>query len=198
MNPAVTLTFFRLGKVAPWDAVFYVIAQFIGAIGGILLVSAATPLLAHPSINYVATLPGAYGQWAAFVTEVLISFILLSVVLTVSNKEEFARFTGLCAGFCVATFITFEAPVSGMSMNPARSFGSALLPHLWSSLWIYFFAPPLGMWLAATVYLSPKKGVSCAKLHHQNRHRCIFCEYQATKRTEINPGRPVEMSLPLL
>jgi aquaporin Z len=198
MNPAITLTFFRLGKVAPWDAVFYVMAQFLGGICGILLVStAATPLLAHPSINYVATLPGAYGEWTAFAAEVFISFILVSAVLTVSNRETLARFTGLFAGLCVATFITFEAPISGMSMNPARTFGSAFLPHLWASLWIYFLAPPAGMWLAATVHLALKQRVACAKLHHQNSHRCIFCEYQAAKRTETNVGGPVEMSRPL-
>jgi aquaporin Z len=182
MNPAITLTFFRLGKVAPWDAIFYVIAQFVGGVFGILLVSmTAVRLLADPSINYVATLPGAFGPWAAFAGEVVISFILVSVVLAVSNQEKFARFTGLFAGLCVATFITFEGPISGMSMNPARTFGSALLPHLWSSLWIYFLAPPIGMWLAAAVHLGLKQRVACAKLHHQNSHRCIFCEYQAAR-----------------
>src|ERR1043166_3203452 len=59
LNPAVTLTFFRLGKVAPWDAVFYIIAQFVGGVAGVALVAAlAGHLLAHPSVNYVATLPG--------------------------------------------------------------------------------------------------------------------------------------------
>jgi aquaporin Z len=182
MNPAITLTFFRLGKVAPWDAVFYVLAQFTGGMFGIVLVSSATASpLSHPSINYVATLPGAYGAFAAFVAEVLISFILVSVVLVVANKPRLARFTGLFAGLCVATFITFEAPISGMSMNPARTFGSAFLPHLWNSLWIYFLAPPIGMLSAAAVHLSLKQPVACAKLHHQNSHRCIFCEYQASR-----------------
>jgi aquaporin Z len=162
--------------------VFYVLAQFTGGMFGIVLVSAATAsLLSHPSINYVATLPGAYGAFAAFAAEVLISFILVSVVLVVSNKPKLARFTGLFAGFCVATFITFEAPISGMSMNPARTFGSAFLPHLWNSLWIYFLAPPIGMLSAAAVHLSLKQPVACAKLHHQNSHRCIFCEYQASR-----------------
>jgi aquaporin Z len=197
MNPAITLTFFRLGKVAPWDAVFYMIAQFLGGVCGILLVSSvAASLLMHPSINYVATLPGAYGQWTAFAAEVLISFILVSVVLTVSNREKLARFTGFFAGLCVVTFITFESPVSGMSMNPARTFGSAFLPHLWSSLWIYFLAPPVGMLSAAAIHLALKQRVACAKMHHQNNHRCIFCEYQAARRVEMNLGRPIELNLP--
>src|SRR3974390_637643 len=67
MNPAFTLTFFRLRKVAPWDAAFYVLAQFVGGMFGILMVaSVAVGLLAHPSVNYVATVPGTGGPWVAF------------------------------------------------------------------------------------------------------------------------------------
>jgi aquaporin Z len=198
LNPAVTLTFFRLGKVAPWDAVFYVIAQFVGGLAGVALVAAvAGKLLAHPSVNYVATLPGSGGTGAAFLGEVIIALILMSVVLVVSNTQRLARFTGLFAGACVAAFITFEAPFSGMSMNPARTFGSAVLPQLWDSLWIYFLAPPLGMLAAAAVYLRVKHTVGCAKLHHQNKLRCIFCEYQASKQKAVQLDKSVEMSLPL-
>ena len=112
--------------------------------------------------------------------------------------QKLARFTGLFAGACVAAFITFEAPISGMSMNPARTFGSAMLPQLWDSLWIYFLAPPLGMLAAAAVYLRLKHAVGCAKLHHQNKLRCIFCEYQAARQQEIQLHRPAEVSLPLV
>src|SRR5216117_3137806 len=67
LNPSVTLTFFQLGKVAPWDAAFYVIAQFAGGVAGVALVAAVVgKLLAHPSVNYVATLPGSGGTGAAF------------------------------------------------------------------------------------------------------------------------------------
>jgi len=199
LNPAVTLTFFQLGKVAPWDAVFYVVAQFAGGVAGVVLVAAvAGKLLAHPSVNYVATLPGSGGIGAAFLGELVIALILMSVVLVVSNTQNLARFTGLFAGACVAVFIPFEAPISGMSMNPARTFGSAVLPHLWDSLWIYFLAPPLGMLAAAAVHLRLKHAVGCAKLHHQNKLRCIFCEYQAAKQKAIQLDESVEMSLPLV
>ena len=186
MNPAVTLTFFRLGKLAPWDAVLYVISQFAGGVAGVAIVAAASgELLAHPSVNYVATLPGSRGPGAAFLGEAAISFILMCVVLIVSNTRRFARFTGLLAGACVAVFITFEAPISGMSMNPARTFGSAVLPHLWDSLWIYFLAAPLGMLVAAALYLRLRHVVGCAKLHHQNKFRCIFCEYHARRKQPV-------------
>ena len=199
LNPAVTLTFFRLGKVASWDAVFYVIAQFAGGLAGVALIAAvAGKLLAHPSVNYVATLPGSGGTGAAFFGEVIIALILMSVVLLVSNTKKLARFTGLFAGACVAAFITFVAPISGMSMNPARTFGSAVLPQLWDSLWIYFLAPPLGMLAAAAGYLRLKHAVGCANLHHQNKLRCIFCEYQASKQKAIRLDKSVKMSLPLV
>jgi aquaporin Z len=181
LNPSVTLTFFRLGKVAPWDALWYVLAQFVGGILGVgLAAMLLRPYVADPTVNYVVTVPGKGGAWAAFVAEVLISFVLMSVVLRVSNNRTLNRFTGLCAGFLVATYITLEAPLSGMSMNPARTFGSAWSAQVWSALWIYFLAPPLGMLLAAELYVRwhGAHRVLCAKLHHHNTRRCIFhCGY---------------------
>jgi aquaporin Z len=180
-NPAVTLAFTRLGKIAPGDAAAYVAAQFAGAVLGVfaaaLLVRA---MLAHAAVHYAVTRPGTKGVFVAFVAEVVISFILMTVVLTISNRASVARFTGLCAGLLVATFIVFEAPLSGMSMNPARTAGSGFWAHDWTAWWVYFTAPLLGMMLAAEIYLRRKgtSGVFCAKLHHQNHKRCIFCEFQ--------------------
>ncbi len=176
-NPAVTLTFFRLGKVRGWDALFYVVAQFIGGLIGILLVATVLwAMLAHPAVNYVATLPGPPGVLVAWVAEVVISFILMSMILRVTSSG-LARFTGVFAGMLVATYIALESPISGMSMNPARSFASAVPAHLLSTLWIYFTAPLLGMLLAAELYvrLMGRSQVACAKLHHQNDKRCIHC-----------------------
>jgi len=182
INPAVTLTFLRLGKVRPWDGLFYVIAQFTGGVAGIVVSAVVLwPWIADPSVNYVATVPGAGGTVLAFLAEVLISFGLMSAVLIASNTDRLARFTGLFAGILVATYITLEAPLSGMSMNPARTFGSALPGQVWTALWIYFTAPPLGMLLAAEAYRRVKgaHAVLCAKLHHHNDKRCIFrCGYE--------------------
>ena len=181
MNPAVTFTFWRLGKVESWDVFFYVLFQFIGGAGGVLLVHAALrSWVSHPSVNYAVTRPGGRGPGAAFFAEILISFILMSVILTISNTQKLARYTGLFAGALVATYITFESPISGMSMNPARTLGSALSAHVWTALWVYFTAPPIGMLLAAEVFvrLRGAQAVLCAKLHHQNDKRCIFrCGY---------------------
>jgi aquaporin Z len=177
-NPSVTLTFFRLGKIKFWDAVFYILAQFVGGIVGVVLASVVLgQVVAHPSVNFAVTVPGPDGASVAFLAEVVISFIMMTVILNVSNTPRLARFTGLFAGALVATYITVEAPISGMSMNPARTFGSAFSAHFWTALWIYFSAPPMGMVLASEVYLRLKgaERIFCAKLHHQNSKRCIFC-----------------------
>ena len=183
-NPSVTLAFFRLGKVAPADAAFYIVAQFIGAITGILVATLLLgPVVAEQHVNYATTLPGPHGPLIAFVAELLISFILMSVVLRVSNTQKLARWTGVFAGALVATYITFESPISGMSMNPARTFGSAFGANVWMSLWIYFIAPPIGMLLAAEVFTRGKtrRSARCAKFHHYNNQRCIFrCNFETT------------------
>lgn len=183
MNPSVTLTFLRLGKIAPSDAAFYVAAQFVGGVAGMIVAHTVIgPALASPEVNYVATQPGAPGTLAAFVAELLISFVLMLTVLTVSNMMRLARFTPYFVGVLIAAYITFEAPFSGMSMNPARTFGPALIGSIWGALWVYFTAPPLGMLLAAEVYVRARgaRAVWCAKLHHDNDKRCIFkCAYPA-------------------
>jgi aquaporin Z len=127
----------------------------------------------------VVTVPGQAGVGVAFVAELFISFGLMIVVLVVSNSR-YSRFTGLCAGCVVFLYITFEDPFSGMSMNPARTFGSQVVGGVWTGWWIYFTAPPLGMLAAAQAYvtLPGLRRVHCAKLHHTNANRCIFCEYQ--------------------
>lgn len=177
MNPAMTLTFFRLGKMEPWDAFFYVIAQFVGGVSGVVIASLFIGMvLADRSVHYAVTQPGALGVKVAFVAEAFISFVLLLTVLTVSNSRKWTRYTGLFAGTLIATYITFESPLSGMSMNPARTFGSAFAARSFDSLWLYFVAPPIGMLLAAELYvrLRSLKAVHCAKYHHSNNKRCIF------------------------
>jgi len=178
INPSTTLTFYRLGKVAKWDAVFYVVSQFTGGLIGAALASLALAAwVAHPAVNYVVTVPGATGHIAAFLAEVAISFILMTAILHVSNDPRLHKLTGLCAGALVAIYITAEAPISGMSMNPARTFASAVPGNHWTALWVYFTAPLIGMLSAAEVYVRSRGtgSVACAKLHHENPKRCIFC-----------------------
>jgi aquaporin Z len=178
MNPAVTLTFLRLGKVAGIDAFFYVLAQFTGGVLGVLLVSAlAGSAFTAPPVNSIVTLPGPHGVGVAFGAEILIACGMMATVLVVSNSK-LAPYTGVFAGVLVASYIGFEAPFSGMSINPARSFASAVPSGIWQQLWIYFVAPPLGMLAAAQLYLALRGRVGCAKLLHPDDVRCIHCGHE--------------------
>jgi aquaporin Z len=184
MNPVVTLTFLRLGKITLTDAFFYMAAQFTGGLAAVLVMAAAARgALGNPAVNYAATVPGPAGAGVAFAAETLISFGMMLAVLSLSNSRRFARLTGLAAGLLVALYITFESPLSGMSMNPARSFGPALLAGTAGSLWIYFTAPLAGMLMAAEVFVRTRgrRRVRCAKLHHPSDVPCIFhCGFMET------------------
>jgi aquaporin Z len=191
MNPAVTLTFLRLGKVAPWDALFYIIAQFVGGALGIALTALLLgELFTGPQVAFVVTMPGQAGLGVAFVTEFFMSLLLMLTILWVSNTPKTERLTGLAAGLLVATFITLAAPISGMSINPARTFASAVNSAQWASIWIYFTAPIMGMLAAVDIYrkLRPDHKVICAKLDHPDHRRCIHCGYDPHQPSAIHSG----------
>ena len=178
MNPAVTLTFFRLGRSAPQDATAYVVAQFVGGALGVMI--AATFLgsaLAAPGVMYVVTEPGMFGIAVAFTAELLISALMMTMVLRTTSSERWKRYTGLLAGLLVAVYIVIEAPLSGMSMNPARTVASALAANHWMSVWVYFVAPLMGMLLAAEVFVRTRgrTSVPCGKFMHDEP--CLFCEH---------------------
>ncbi|MGD0436864.1 MAG: aquaporin, partial [Bryobacteraceae bacterium] len=177
INPAVTVSFLRLGKIAPWDAAYYITAQFVGGLAGVFLVDMLFPRSFRvPEVAYVATIPGMGGVWPAFTAEALISFGLMTTVLAVSNTPRLNRFTGVFAGTLVFLYITFEGPMSGMSMNPARTFASALPGGIWNDIWVYFTAPFVGMLGAVEVQrLWGATHHACPKLGHSKHHRCIFC-----------------------
>jgi aquaporin Z len=182
-NPAVTLAFLRLERISGADAAWYVLFQTVGGVTGVVLAARLVgDAIGHAAVNYVVTVPGMAGTGAAFGAEVAISGVLMTVVLATSNHAQLSRFTGLFAGALVATFITLEAPLSGMSMNPARTLASALPAGVWTSLWIYVVAPVVGMLAAVQLYARHHRPVHCAKLYHPRGVRCIFrCDYAALK-----------------
>jgi aquaporin Z len=165
MNPCVTLAFLTLGRIGARNAVCYMIAQCAGGLAGVL---AAWGLMgarfAQAPVSYIVTVPGAAGTVVALLAEAGISLLLMLAILQVSNNRRWSQYSGLVAGVLIACYVTLESPLSGMSMNPARTLASALPAGIYHSLWIYFAAPGLGMWAAARIFnaLTPW----AERLHH--------------------------------
>jgi len=173
MNPSVTLAFWWLEKISNRDALFYIGFQFLGGLAGVLFISMlGYHWISHPSVNFIVTEPGSDGSLVAWIAEFAISAFLMTVILFSGRHSSLMRWTGLFAGGLVAAYIAFEAPLSGMSLNPARTLGSAIPAHDFHALWIYFTAPPLGMWVVAAMSkglklrLPTHASVCKADLHH--------------------------------
>jgi aquaporin Z len=180
-NPAITLTYFRLGKVGVWDAVFYVAFQFIGGVAGVGIAALLLgSRIAERGVDYAVTVPGPDGTAAAFLAELFMATLLMGVVLWASNRPAIAKYTSYFVGTLIACYIFFFAPVSGFSINPARTVGSAVFANVWTAWWIYFTAPLTGMMVSAEVYRNALgiDRILCAKLHPDPAYRCPFhCHY---------------------
>jgi aquaporin Z len=180
-NPAITLSYLRLGKIAAWDAVFYVVLQFIGGIFGVAVSALLLgSRIADPTVNYAVTIPGRYGTAAAFFAELFMATLLMAIVLWISNRPSLAKYTGYVVGTLIMLYVFFFAPVSGFSINPARTTGSAVFANVWTAGWLYFVAPLLGMFCAAEAYLRifGADRILCAKLNPDPKYRCpFFCQF---------------------
>jgi aquaporin Z len=180
-NPAITLTYLRLRKIGIWDAIFYVLFQFAGGVFGVGVswLVLGKPL-ADPGVEYAVTIPGKYGTSAAFAAELFMAALLMGVVLITSNRPRFAPYTSYGVGILIAFYILFFAPVSGFSINPARTLGSAVFANIWTAEWVYFTAPLIGMLGVAETYLRSfgADRILCAKLHPDPAYPCPFrCHY---------------------
>jgi aquaporin Z len=153
MNPAFTLSFFLMGDIGFWDSFFYIIFQFIGGAAGVLLSFAVIGApLKDPAVGFVVTVPGQHGILIAFIAEFLMSLALMGLVLIFGNSRRTERWTPYLVGILIGGYIAFEAPLSGMSINPARTFATAVVANNWTSVWIYFTAPVLGMVIASQLF----------------------------------------------
>jgi aquaporin Z len=125
---------------------------------------------------YGVTVPDGYGSTVACGAEMAISFFLMITVLFATSHKRLAPYNAYFLGVLIATYFTSEAPPSGMSTNPARTFGSVLDANDWHALRIYFIAPSMGMLTPGEVFLRVRQGRRpyCAKFHHANNERCIF------------------------
>ena len=179
INPSVTLTFLRLGKIKGWDAFFYMASQFTGAVLGVLLVASfLAKQVSDPAVRYVVTTPGprrTVGSVAGGIRHCGRNDVGRAVFLESSPARRLHR--SCSPGLLVATYITIEAPFSGMSMNPARTFGSAFPSGIWDGLLGLPDSAAAGHAdrLRVLSVANGRQAVKCCKLHHNNNKRCIFC-----------------------
>jgi aquaporin Z len=158
INPAVTLTFWRLGKMSSWDALFYVVFQFAGGLLGVYFMAAliGLPLTGRP-VHYVTTIPGKNGPWGALGAEFITGFIVMTSVLFSSDSPRWSRYTRVFSAGLICLFVILAKPLSGFSMNPARTVASALPSSDWTSWYIYMIVPVLSMLCAAEFFVYLKK-----------------------------------------
>jgi aquaporin NIP len=144
LNPAVTIGFFTARRFPGRAVVPYVASQMLGATAGSLLLRFL--FTQDPTLGM--TLP-AGGAAESFILEVALTFILMWVILSVSTGAQEKGITaGIAVGSVIALEGMFAGPISGASMNPARSLGPALVALRFDGLWIYFVATTLGAVLA--------------------------------------------------
>lgn len=148
INPAVTVAF-ALSRHFPWRLVpFYIVAQLLGACAG----SAAHLALFGDVASLGATSPSG-SSWQALGLEVILTLFLMFVIAAVATDvRAVGQAAAIAIGGYVALAATFAGPIAGASMNPARSFGPALLSGTWNGHWVYWAGPLLGAALGVFLY----------------------------------------------
>jgi aquaporin Z len=178
INPAVSLAFWLQGKMHHHDLVGYIVGQFLGAaLGTGLLVLVWGDRAA--SVHNGITAPGmGYPVWSVFLIEMGLTFLLVLVIFLFVSNHRLMRWTPLMTWILVALMVWLEAPISGTSLNPARSFGPALISWFWRDQWLYYLAPPIGALLAVGLFrLLAMVGIDdvlTAKMFHVPHYRCVF------------------------
>jgi aquaporin Z len=177
LNPAVSFAFFLDRKINTVDFVLFSLMQTAGSIAAAYLALALWSAHAR-EVNDGMTLPGeGYSIGLVFLTEVAITFLLVSTIFYFLHRRDLTKYTGLAAGLLVALLVYLTAPISGTSLNPARSIGPALAVGNASYLWLYIAAPLLGSLIATILHknLPFLHRPLCAKLnHHPADVQCAF------------------------
>jgi aquaporin Z len=154
INPAVTITFFRLHKMEKWDTIFYILFQIAGGLVAVYIMAElmGEKLTAAP-VNYATTVPGKYGVAGAAITEFIIALIMMSMILFTTANETLKKYTRIFSGCFVCIYVIIAGPISGFGMNPARTAASAIPAHIYTSFWIYMIMPFAGMLAAAELFV---------------------------------------------
>ena len=162
INPAITVAMLVAGKIKAKDAVFYIISQCIGAIIAAAMLLAVASGQADYSLavnglgqnGFGAQSPAGYSMLAAFITEVVFTFIFLTVIFGSTHKDSPKGFAGLAIGLTLVLIHLVSIPITGTSVNPARSLGPAVFVGgaALSQLWLFIVAPIIGAALAAILW----------------------------------------------
>ena len=177
LNPSLSIAFWLEGKMHKRDLFGYIIGQFLGAIIGTFL---AVVLWGKyfASVNYSITLPGnGYPLWYVFLAEVFMTSLLVLSIFIFLSHRQLLLWTPIMVWLLVATMVWLGVPISGTSLNTARSIGPALVAWQWQHQWLYLIAPPLGALIAVGVFRLIAMGereVLTGKLFHVPNYRCIF------------------------
>ena len=200
INPAVSLTFWMLGKMGTRDMALYSAAQLLGGVAGAGLVKFLWGGWAS-SVNAGVTMPASWiSPPGAAGVEFLITGSLLWVILHFVSHPKLHRWTGFAAGTWVALLVFAEAPVTGASLNPARSLGPAVVTDTFRNLWVYFLGP-LGGAAAVAILWKPTiaagvRSVFCAKLFHTDRYKCHLADCHFARRPLSGAGASRKEDLP--
>jgi aquaporin Z len=173
INPAVSLGFNLMGKLDPQITFGYIVAQLVGGLLGSL------PLLAWgamgKSVAFGATTPGSsYSTSAAFLGEVITTFVMVALLCMFLGFRESRPFTPALFPPLYAVMVWLEAPISGTSTNPARSFGPSVVSGVWQGWWIYWLGPFVGMLMAIIACSRMAKRIEVAKLYYFDSDRGDF------------------------
>jgi aquaporin Z len=191
-NPAITLTYFFLGRVHRWDALFYMAFQFVGSLLGVFFARQLLgDSLSSVPVCYAVTTPGTYGSVGALGAEFLLSALLMGIVLFSTNHKTLVRFSPVFVSLITIFYYGLCSSLSGISVNPARSFSSAFFAQIWQGIWVYFAAPGLGMLAAASLYarFGGRDRIYCAKVFHDTESICpFFCRFEQLLCEDTKPG----------
>lgn len=152
-NPAVTFGFLVTRRTDVATAVIYLVAQLLGAVIAAALLKAFAPAEAANAVRLGATtLASNVNVFAGLIIELVLTFFLVTAVFGTAVDERAPRIGGFGIGLVIAMDILMGGPLTGASMNPARTFGPALVQGVWTAHWVYWVGPLLGGALAALVY----------------------------------------------
>jgi aquaporin Z len=196
LNPAVSLAFWLQGKMHPHDVVGYLASQLLGAVLG----AGVAVLLWREraaSVHNGVTAPGIGSPiGSVFLIEMGCTCLLVLAIFLFVSSHRLMHWTPLMTWLLVALIYWQAAPISGSSLNPARSFGPAVVSWFWCDQWVYDLASPCGALLAVVLFRQLRlvgiNDVLTAKMFHAPRYRCIFQQIKAPQLNTDPDGKLID------